>query len=116
MSIPISPAQLKDVLARFGSASLITKADPHVKILTVDVLVESGAVIVEEIRESTRANIAADPHVTLIWQTRTRHGWTLIVDGIARLDGDRLRITMESGMLHRPRSHSDGPAWENSSN
>ena len=39
------------------------------------------------------------------------HGWTLIVDGVGRIDGDRLRIVVESGILHRPRAHSDGPAW-----
>ncbi len=111
MSIPVSPAELPEVLARFGSASLISHAAPHVKVHTVDPVVEGEDLVVEPVRESLRASLAADPHVTLVWQPLVRHGWTLIVDGVGRIDGDRLRIAVESGILHRPRAHSDGPAW-----
>ena len=90
MSIPVSPAELPEVLARFGSASLISHAAPHVKVHTVDPVVEGEDLVVEPVRESLRANLAADPHVTLVWQPLVRHGWTLIVDGVGRIDGDRL--------------------------
>ena len=86
MSIPVSPAELPEVLARFGSASLISHAAPHVKVHTVDPVVEGEDLVVEPVRESLRANLAADPHVTLVWQPLVRHGWTLIVDGVGRID------------------------------
>ncbi|MFT0848328.1 pyridoxamine 5'-phosphate oxidase family protein [Actinomycetaceae bacterium L2_0104] len=112
MSIPVSPAQMDEVLARFESASLITKSSPHVKILTVDPAMDDGTLFIENVTGSTLANVAADPHVTLIWQQHVHHGWTLIVDGTAHVEGDRLRISMDSGMLHRPRAHADGPGWD----
>ena len=112
MSRPVSPAEMNEVLARFESASLITKSSPHVKILTVDPVMEGDYLFIEDITGSTLANAAADPHVTLIWQQHVHHGWTLIIDGTARVEGERLWISMDSGMLHRPRTHADGPAWE----
>lgn len=111
MTLPVSPAELKDVLARFGSACLITQARPYIKIHTVDPVVSGEQLVINEPRESMRTNIAADPHVTLVWQSPVHHGWTLIVDGLAQIDADRLQVIVESGMLHRPRAHSDGPAW-----
>jgi hypothetical protein len=111
MTIPVSIEQLPQALPRFASATLITKADPYVKLLTVDPQVEGGAVVVEGIHNSTRENVARDPHVTLVWQPLVRHGWTLIVDGTGQVRGDRLIVTLESGMLHRPSAHEDGPEW-----
>ncbi len=111
MSIPVSPAELPEILTRFGSASLISHAVPHVKVHTVDPVIDGEDLVVEPVRESLRANLTADPHVTLVWRPLVHHGWTLIVDGVGRIDGDRLRIVVESGILHRPRAHSDGPAW-----
>ena len=117
MTIPVSAAELPSVLTRFEFATLITHHHPYVKILAVNPRTEGEAVVIDGIRESTRAHIAADPHVTIVWQQHAYHGWTLIVDGIARTDGidradDVLRVTVESAMLHRPRAHADGPAWE----
>ena len=112
MTIPVSAAELPAVLPRFEFATLITHRQPYVKILAVNPRTEGEEVVVDGIRESTRANIAADPHVAIIWQQHAYHGWTLIVDGIGRADGPVLRVTVESAMLHRPRAHADGPAWE----
>lgn len=112
MTIPVSAAELPDVLRRFEFATLITHHTPYVKILTVNPRVEGESIVVDEVRESTRANLATDPHVTIVWQQHAYHGWTLIMDGIGRAEGDQLRIIVESAMLHRPRAHADGPSWE----
>ena len=112
MTIPVSAAELPDVLRRFEFATLVTHNTPYVKILAVTPRVEGKDVVIDEVRESMRANVSADPHVTIVWQQHAHHGWTLIVDGIGRVENDQLRITVESAMLHRPRAHADGPSWE----
>lgn len=112
MTIPVAASEIAATLTRFESATLITHASPYVKLLTVDPTMEGDDVVVHPIRESTQRNVAVDPHVTLVWQQHVHHGWTLIVDGIGRVEGDTLRVRVESGMLHRPRAHADGPAWE----
>ncbi len=115
MTIPVPPDRLAQAVARFDSAILITATAPgrFVKIHTVDPRVEDGELVVDHPRGSAIANAAADAHVTLVWAARERHGWSLIVDGLARTEdeGARLVVSTAGGMLHRPASHADGPAW-----
>ena len=67
MSIPVSPAELPEVLARFGSASLISHAAPHVKVHTVDPVVEGEDLDIlvgnyplkKEDKESVKAGVLA---------------------------------------------------------
>ncbi len=112
MTIPVAASELHAVLGRFASAALITHSEPYVKVLTCDPTMDGDDVVVTPVRESTVRNVHADSHVTLIWQQHVHHGWTLIVDGVGQVEGERLRVAVASAMLHRPRSHADGPAWE----
>lgn len=112
MTILVSVPELPGVLTRFEFATLITHHRPYVKILAVNPWMAGEDVVIDGVRESTRVNVAFDPHITIVWQQHAYHGWTLIVDGIGRMENDQLRITVESAMLHRPRAHADGPAWE----
>lgn len=110
MSIPVSFDQLADLFTHYPCATLITlREGTFVKIMTVDPVLRANRIVVPDARKSVLLNAAADPHVTLILQPAQPHGWTLIVDGLGKVVLDNLEIEMVSGMLHRPRSHSDGP-------
>lgn len=109
MTYPVPPDRLGETLRHFDSATLITHELPYVKLLAVDPVMDGLELVVQEIRASTRRNISADPHVSLVWQQPTHHGWTLIVDGVGEIEDDRVRVRAESAMLHRPRAHRDGP-------
>ncbi|EJZ87472.1 hypothetical protein QP400_09460 [Winkia sp. UMB3158] len=111
MSIPVPFTSLAQVLKNYNSATLITlREGGFAKVMTVDPILKGGKILVANPRQSIKQNVAANNHVTLLWQPLQRHGWTLIVDGYGTIVADLLEIQMHSGMLHRPRAHGDGPA------
>ncbi len=112
MTIPVSIEQLPATLGTFGSAQLLTLASTgSVRVHTVDPTVVDGQVRVVCEHRSPLENAERDPRVTLVWAPLQRHGWTLILDGMASVDGDELVVEVASAILHRPHSHDDGPEW-----
>lgn len=114
MTIPVSVAQLPAAMERFQSALLITTAAEGnwPRVITVDPVMDGEIMMVHCPHQSALARVRANRHVTLVWQPLERHGFTLIVDGWADVDGENLRVTIDHGMLHRPAAHEGGPEWE----
>lgn len=112
MTIPVSLPRLPEAISCFNSASLITLPyGAHVDVHTVDPLIEDGRLVIKNAKDSALRNGAANPNVTLIWQSPYPHGWSLIVEGQAWANGPDLMIEFESGILDRPTYHNDGPQW-----
>lgn len=110
MSIPVDPADLRTALADFDSGHLITTSSPRVKVVTVDPTVDdAGRLRVSGPGRGTVANIGANPLVTVVFAPRERHGYTLLVDGEALVEGEDVVITATGAVLHRPAAHADGP-------
>lgn len=109
MSIPVSIDDLARVAADYGSAYLLSCSDGRVKAVTVEPVIESGAIQVPGQSRGTAANVAENPAVTLLYPPLERHGYTLIVDGTARVENDGFAIAAETAVLHRPASHAEGP-------
>ncbi|MGO1593494.1 MAG: hypothetical protein ACTHW1_04330 [Ancrocorticia sp.] len=116
MSIPVSSDNLANVAAHYDAAILITLPENgYAKLLTVDPEIgPDGTITVMGPSASMAANVGRDPHVTLVWQPRVHHGWTLIADGKGTITHGSdappaLIVTPESAMLHRPSRHKDGP-------
>jgi hypothetical protein len=103
MSVAVELDRLRERVAQSGDAVfLLTVRDgsrPHAISTTTawdadDLVVEVGAA-------SRSAKNAADhPDVTLLWPSAGQE-YSLIVDGRARLDGDRLRIEPTRAVRHR---------------
>ena len=114
MSIPVDVADLAKALTDFGAGYLLTSsAEGRVKAVTVEPRVENGVVVVPGPGKGSTANIAVNPDVTLLFPPREHHGFTLLVDGTASVEGGpdgTARITATTAVLHRPASHADGPA------
>lgn len=116
MSIPVQRHDLAGIAALYQSATLITVPESgYPRILTVDPeIAPDGTITLTHLSQSVITNSSRHPEVTLVWQPQVRHGWTLVVDGMGELacggeDGPILLVTPDSGMLHRPSQHADGP-------
>ena len=110
VSIPVDPADLEQALADFDSGYLLTTSSPQVKVVTVDPVVgDGGRLRITGPGRGTLANLADNPAVTLVFAPRERRSYTLLVDGTGTVDGEDVVVQPEAAVLHRPRSHADGP-------
>jgi hypothetical protein len=109
MSIPVEISDLRTALADFSSGYLMTTTDGRVKVVTVDPSYDGGALLVAGPGRGTVANLAANAAVTLVFPPAEPKGYTLLVDGTGTVDGDDVRVEPATAVLHRPRSHADGP-------
>lgn len=103
-------AELERVRAQFGAGYLVTvSTDGSAKVVTVEPTVTGDSVVVTGPGRGSLANAGAQPAVTLVFPPDQPHGFTLLVDGTASVEGEDLRIAPVSAVLHRPAAHSDGP-------
>lgn len=111
MTIPVPLDQLSATLERFGSAVLATlPAGTWPRVVTVDPYVDGLQLVVPAPPQTCLRHVGVNPLVTLYWATPQRHGYALIVDGWASVDGSDLRIRLDHAVLHRPSAHAEGPA------
>ena len=116
MTIPVPGEVLAGVLARFGSAVMVTPVtDGWPRVLTVDARAEDSADGVEIVIVSPHPaglrRVAENPLVTLVWPSPVHHGHSLVVDGWGRVDAQDIRVVLDHAVLHRPGTHADGPDW-----
>jgi hypothetical protein len=110
MSIPVDVADLEQALADFGAGYLMTVGSAGtVKVITVEPVVQDDALVVADPSKGTVANLAGNPHVTLVFPPPLPRGFTLLVDGTAEVVGGEARVTPSGAVLHRPGMHADGP-------
>jgi hypothetical protein len=100
---------LAKALLDFGSGYLLTTTDGRVKVVTVDPDLTGDGLRIAAPGRGTLGNLTANPAVTLVFPPQEPHGYTLLVDGTAALDGDDALVTPATAVLHRPASHADGP-------
>lgn len=81
---------------------VLTVADdgrPHAVGTSVDF---DGADLVLLGGRRTLLHATARPSVTLLWPPGEPGGYSLVVDGTAAVDGERITIRPTSAVLHRP--------------
>ncbi|WP_028658502.1 hypothetical protein [Nocardioides insulae] len=109
MSIPVQIDDLKSALTDFGSGYLLTTNDGRVKVVTVDPEYDGTRLLVTGPGRGTLSNLAGNDVVTLVFPPLRPKGYSLLIDGTARPEGEDVRVEPASAVLHRPRSHADGP-------
>ncbi len=110
MSVPVPTDQIDRVARHFGSGHLVTaSADGRVKVVTVDPEVVGTVLHVRGPGRGSCANVTANARVTVLFPPLEHHGFALLVDGTAVVDGEDLQVAAESAVLHRPPAHADGP-------
>ena len=103
MSIPVALERLRAAIdERGGHAYLLTVSDdgrPHA--VHSAVRWERDALVADVGRRSA-ANASARPSVSLLFAVRDDADYSLIVDGTAAVEGQRLLLTPTGAVLHRP--------------
>lgn len=107
MSIPVPLDELAARLAQHPWGYLVTvRDDGRAQSLAVPTQLVDGA-LVATVGRGTAANAIARPNVTMLFPGTTGEEFSVIVDGDARIDGDRLEVTPTWAVLHRPALPSD---------
>ncbi len=103
MSIPVDPNQLEVELERFGhSAFLLTVRDDetsHVAHMTFRFQNDS---IYCPISKTAARNVANRSKVVVLWPPYETDGYSMIIDADCTIEGEELKVTPTSGVLHRP--------------
>ncbi|GAA1164455.1 pyridoxamine 5'-phosphate oxidase [Nocardioides aquiterrae] len=102
MSIPVEVADLAQRLAEFDRGYLLTSRDGLVKAVSVRAVPEDGTLLVAAPGRGSVANVGANPSVTLLFPPLAAAGMTLLVDGTAAAEGNDVRVTPTSAVLHKP--------------
>lgn len=112
MSIPVPLDRLRAELVAFGRAPYLLTVSPGGRPHAVAVAAE---VTDEGLRttagRTTAANAARSPLVSVVWPPDEAGGYSLIVDGEARVEADgALAIRATGAVLHRPGPPPGGQA------
>jgi hypothetical protein len=111
MSIAVSLDQLRDEISSRGDAAFavtVGEGGPHVVSLRV---AWDGDALVGAAGNRTAANVASRAAITLLWPSARFEEFSLLVDGTATVDGERLRVSPERAVLHRSaEAAGDGPS------
>ena len=103
MSVRVGLEALRDQIDSFGpQAFLVTvspRGTPHV---VSAVLRPQGDELAVEVGRTSRANATAHPVVTLLWSPGAGGDYSLIVDGLAAVEAQRVRVRPTKVVLHRP--------------
>jgi hypothetical protein len=111
MSIPVKLDSLDEALADYGYAYLMTVGETQrTHVVAVTPALQDGVLRVEQPGRRTASNAETRPGASLVFPPAEPGGYSLIVDGDARRDGDQLLVTPTSAVLHRPAEPGAGPS------
>jgi len=106
LSIRIEPTGLADRLVGRRFAYLVTTGRERAHVVALRCEVESDRVRVIAPGRSACANVATNPHVTLVWIPTTNevefHDYSIVADGSASIQGEDIEIAVTNAVFHRP--------------
>src|SRR5262245_47184324 len=103
MTIPVPLDELRAATAERGAAAYLLTVSEDARPHAVHVSVTwQGEGLMVEVGKRSAANAAARPLVSLLFPVRSAGDYSLIVDGRASADGQRLLIAPLKAVLHRP--------------
>jgi hypothetical protein len=102
VSIVVPLDELGARTAEYPWGYLLTVGDNGVaRCLAVPAVLVDGA-YETEVGEGTAQNLAARPAAAMVFPPPDGTGYSLVVDGIAAVDGRSVRLVPETAVLHRP--------------
>lgn len=110
MSVKVALDQLADALDDFSFAYLITVGDDYrAHTVAVEPALAGGVLDVGSVGKTTQRNVTAHADVTVLWPPAEPGGYSLIVDGTARVADDALQVAPTRAVLHR-KATKDSPS------
>ena len=112
VTVPAEPADLASQITLHGDSAQLVTVNPAGRPHVVAVLVaQAGDELNVPAGTKTRANVLANPSVTLLFGPPQGGEYTLVVDGDAVVSpGETLTIRPSSALLHRvAHATGDGP-------
>jgi hypothetical protein len=100
MSVIVDVADVPQQLADFDRGYLLTSREGLVKAVSVRAVPDDAGLVVAAPGGGSLRNVTANPAVTLLFPPLVAGGMTLLVDGTAATDGDDVRVTPTSAVLH----------------
>jgi hypothetical protein len=77
-------------------------------VLSVWPEVTDAGLVVDGVGRHSQANAGAHPDVTLVFPPAEAGGYSLLVDGVASVDGSTITVLPAKAILHRPAAGPDG--------
>jgi hypothetical protein len=109
VSIEVAADELATTVEGFAFAYLLTLGDrPRPHIGAVNARVVDGVVRVQPVGRTALRDVAGHDAVTLLWPPADPGGYSLIVDGTAQVVDDRIDVTPQRAVLHRPAPAAPG--------
>ena len=103
VSVAVNPEELPGEMSGRRLAYLITTGPDGAKVVAVDVVADTGGLVVAGVGAGSRAHIGDRPAVTLVFPPVDVHDMTLLVDGDATIPGgEDVVVVPRSAVLHRP--------------
>ncbi|MGQ0463689.1 MAG: pyridoxamine 5'-phosphate oxidase family protein [Sporichthyaceae bacterium] len=102
MSIAVSLPELGATLGKFPFVYLLSVGDNRPHILALPARVVDGVVVLPAVGGGSSRRIEANELVTLLAPPYEEGGYSLIVDGTARLLEDGVEVAPTWAVLHRP--------------
>jgi len=106
VSVPVGLEKLHENMEHFGPLAylLTTGADGRPHAVSVHVEMDGAGALLTRAGKGTVANAAERPSVCVLWGPVDADGFSLIVDGAASVEDDRISIRPETAVLHRQAS------------
>lgn len=109
MSVAVELGELAAKIGEFDFAYLVTVSEEgRSHVLSVWPHVTDEGLVVDGVGRHSQANAAAQPTVTLVWPPADPGGFSLLVDGVATVDGSTITVVPGKAILHRPAPGPDG--------
>ncbi len=109
MSVAVELGELGAKIGEFDFAYLVTVSEEgRAHVLSVWPDVTDEGLVVDGVGRHSQANATAQPTVTLVWPPADPAGYSLLVDGVATVEGSTIRVVPGKAILHRPAPGPDG--------
>lgn len=109
MSMKVDLGELAATIDGYGFAYLVTVGDEgQVHVLAVSPEVVDDGLRVGGVGRHSQANAGARPDVTLVYPPLEDGGYSLLVDGVATVDGSTITVRPAKAILHRPAPGAEG--------
>ncbi len=109
VSVKVDLGELAAKIDEYDFAYLVTVAgDGRAHVLSVWPEATADGLVVDGVGRHSQENAADRPDVTLVWPPAAPDGYSLLVDGQARVDGSTITVAPSKAILHRPAPGPDG--------